>query len=96
MDVIGMVGISCFVSYLRCLVRDLEIAPLHEDDEMQRLFAVQGVLKFSGEYFMVVGLDYTGPDPKIDQISMYHIDTPYSNTLIWLWKRGIGEVETWR
>lgn len=96
MDVIGMVGISCFVSYLRCLVRDLEIAPLHEEDELQRLFAVKGVLKFCPDYIMSVDVDYTGSDPKIRGIALYHVSAPYKCSLIWGWKRDIGEVKSWR
>lgn len=86
-----MVEIKCFVDYLRCLVRDLEIAPLHEDDELQRLFAVKGVLKFSKDYCMSIGVDYTGSEPRIRLIALYHVTIPGEYNLIWSWKRDIGE-----
>lgn len=86
-----MVEIKCFVDYLRCLVRDLEIAPLHEEDELQRLFAVKGVLKFSRDYCMSIGVDYTGSKPKIRLIALYHVTVSGEYALIWSWKRDIGE-----
>lgn len=90
-----MVEIKCFIDYLRCLVRDLTIAPLHEDDELQRLFAVKGVLKFCPDYILSVDVDYTGSDPKIRWIALYHITTPCNYRLVWGWKRDIGEVKSW-
>ena len=86
-----MVEIKCFIDYLRCLVKDLEIAPLHEDDELQRLFAVKGVLKFSQDYCMSIGVDYTVSEPKIRLIALYHVTVPGEYALIWSWKRDVGE-----
>lgn len=91
MDVIIMVEIKCFIDYLRCLVRDLTIAPLHEDDELQRLFAVKGVLKFCPDYTLSIDVSYTGSAPEIRMISLYRVLIPGEYRLVWGWKRDSGE-----
>lgn len=86
-----MVEIRCFISYLRCLVRDLKVAPLHEDDMMLRLFAIQSILKYSNDYCLSIGVDYTGTDPKVEMITLYSVTNLHKYTLIWGWKRESGE-----
>lgn len=86
-----MVEIKCFIDYLRCLVRDLTIAPLHEDDELHRLFAVKGVLNFCPAYTLSIDVNYAESAPEICMIALYRVLMPGEYKLVWAWKRDSGE-----